>query len=86
MTKSLIKTKANIIPDYKNEILSVQLFFLLKPRDNIAAKEICQNLNDSETKFPGTNLKLVYKFAINLNCYKLVSYEFIGKCLSVYRV
>ncbi len=63
LTKSLIKTKANIIPDYKNETLTVELYSLSNPRDNKAAREICQILNNSETKFPGTNLKLIYKFA-----------------------
>jgi hypothetical protein len=62
LTKSLIKTKANIIPDYKNETLTVELYSLSNPRDNKAAIEICQILNDSQTKFPGTNLKLIYKF------------------------
>lgn len=65
LTKSLIKTKANIIPNYKNETLTVELYSLSNPRDNKAAIEICQTLNDSETKFPGTNLKLFYKFATN---------------------
>ncbi|MEA2096574.1 MAG: hypothetical protein U9P73_07790 [Candidatus Cloacimonadota bacterium] len=65
LTKSLIKTKANIIPDYKNETLTVELYSLSNPRDNKATIEVCQTLNDSETKFPGTNLKLIYKFATN---------------------
>ena len=65
LTKSLIKTKTNIIPDYLNETLIVELYSLSNPRDNKAAIEICQTLNDSETKFPGTNLKLIYKFATN---------------------
>ncbi len=63
LTKRLIKTKANIIPDYKNETLTIELYSLSNPRDNKAAKEVCQILNDSETKFPKTNLKLIYKFA-----------------------
>lgn len=63
LAKSLIKTKANIIPDYKAETLTVELFSLSNPRDNNAAIKICQILNDTETKFPGTNLKLIYKFA-----------------------
>jgi len=62
LTKSLINTKANIIPDYKNEILTVELYSLSNPRDNMAAIEICQTLNETETIFPGTNLKLFYKF------------------------
>lgn len=66
LTKSLIKTKANIIPDYKDETLTVELYSLSNPRDNKAAIEICQTLNDSETKFSGTNLKLIYKFATDL--------------------
>lgn len=63
LTKSLIKTKVNIIPDYINETLTIELFSLSNPRDNKAAKEICQTLNDTETKFPSTNLKLIYKIA-----------------------
>ena len=63
LTKSLIKTKANIIPDYINKILTVELYSLSNPRDNKAAEKICQVLNDTETKFPGTELKIIYKFA-----------------------
>ena len=63
LTKSLIASKANIIPDYQNETLTVELYSLSNPRDNKAAIEICQTLNDSTTKFPGTNLQLIYKFA-----------------------
>lgn len=63
LAKSLIKTKANIVPNYNNETLTVELFSLSNPRDNKAAIKICRILNDTETKFPGTNLKLIYKFA-----------------------
>ena len=63
LAKSLINTKANIIPDYNNETLTVELFSLSNPRDNKAAIKICQTLNDTKTKFPATNLKLIYKFA-----------------------
>ena len=63
LAKSLIKTKANIIPDYKNETLTVELFSLSNPRDNNAARQICQLLNETKTKFPGKNLQLFYKFA-----------------------
>ncbi len=63
LTKSLIKTKANIIPDYINKTLTIELYSLSNPRDNEAAKKICRILNDTETKFPATDLKLIYKFA-----------------------
>jgi len=63
LTKSLIASKANIIPDYENETLTVELYSLSNPRDNMAALEICNTLNESDTKFPGTDLQLIYKFA-----------------------
>lgn len=62
LIKSLINTKANIIPNYKDETLTVELFSLSNLKDNNAAIEICKILNDTQTKFIGTNLKLKYKF------------------------
>jgi len=63
LTKSLIKAKANIIPDYINGTLTVELFSLSTPRDNIAAKNICEILNETKTIFPTTNLMMKYKIA-----------------------
>jgi len=63
LVKNLIKTKANIIPDYQKNTLPVELYSLSNPRDNKAAMDICKNLNDTKTKFPGTDLEIIYKFA-----------------------
>ncbi len=63
LVKNLIKTKANITPDYANNTLTVSLFSLSNPRENKAVSQVCDTLNDSETKFPNTNLKLIYKLA-----------------------
>jgi len=63
LTKSLINAKVNIIPDQQNKMLTVELFSLATPRDNLAAEKICQLLNDTETIFPGTDLRLFYKIA-----------------------
>jgi len=62
LTKSLINTKANIIPDEVNKTLTVQLYSLSNNRDNIAVGKMCHILNDSKTFFPGTKLQLIYKF------------------------
>ncbi len=61
LTQSLINTKANIIPDYTNKTLTVELYSLSNPRDNKAIEIILDVLNSSETLFPDTNLKLIYK-------------------------
>ena len=63
LTKSLIKTKANIKPDYVNKTLTVEIFSLSTPRDNLAVRNICEILNETQTIFPTTNLMLKYKIA-----------------------
>ncbi len=61
--KNSMQLKGDIIPDYENNILTVIIYTMSTPRQNEALKEIIQLLNDSETKFPRTNLTLLYKFA-----------------------
>ncbi len=63
LTKSLINTNVNIIPDEKNKCLIVELYSLATPRDNFAVQNICQLLNETKTIFPGTDLTLFYKSA-----------------------
>lgn len=63
LAKNLIKTKADIVPDYKNNSLTIALYSLATPRDNKAVKQVCQLLNDAQTTYPGTNLRIIYKFA-----------------------
>lgn len=63
LAKSLINTKANIIVNETEKRLTIELYSLSNRRDNLAVKEICKILNDSETCFPGTNLRLFYKLA-----------------------
>jgi hypothetical protein len=63
LIKSLIKRKGDIIPDYQNNTLTVRLYTMSTPRENRAIEQMCEILNDSETLFPGTNMKMIYKFA-----------------------
>jgi hypothetical protein len=63
LVKSIIFTKADLMPDNKNNLLTITLYALATKRDNNAIENICQILNDTETMYPGTDLKLVYKTA-----------------------
>jgi len=63
LVKSIIFCKADLEPDYINNTLSVTLYSLATPRDNHAVKNTCELLNDTETEFPRTNLRLIYKSA-----------------------
>ncbi len=52
---------ADIKPDHLNNTLTINLHTLSAPRYNEAAKQIAMILNQTETIFPGTKLKLIFK-------------------------
>ena len=57
----LFTSDADMMPDYQNNIITITLHSLSTPRANQAVKELCAFLNQTETCFPLTNLKLIYK-------------------------
>ncbi|MBU1901539.1 hypothetical protein KKG82_04195 [Patescibacteria group bacterium] len=59
--KEIFTSDADMIPDYENKKLTIRLHSLSTPRANRAAIELCSFLNQTETSFPFTNLKLVYE-------------------------
>jgi hypothetical protein len=61
LVKEIIQSDADLIPDYANNTLTVRLHTLSTPRANRAVRELCKILNDTETVYPNTNLKLVYE-------------------------
>ena len=63
LAKSIIKTNINLIPNYQNNTLTVELYSLSTPRENIAANEMCNILNKQNANYPDTNLRLYYKMA-----------------------
>lgn len=63
LVKSIINSHADIVPDYQNNMLMVRIYSQANPRMNNAIKSICNLLNDTETKYPGTNLTLKYEIA-----------------------
>ena len=65
LVKSIIKTKGDILPDYQQKTLTVKLYTQSTPRNNRAVEKLCELLNDSQTIYPGTELRLIYKLATN---------------------
>lgn len=61
VVKQIIKSNADLVPDYQNMTLTVNLYSLTAKRYNDAVKQIIPLLNQTETIFPGTNLRLVFK-------------------------
>ena len=61
LIKEIIKSDADLKPDYQNKTLTVTLHSLSTPRANKAAAELAQIINETETIYPGTELKLFFK-------------------------
>jgi hypothetical protein len=61
LVKQIIQTKASISPDYNNNTLTVTLHTLSTQRYNHIAEQLTTLLNETETCFPQTNLKLIFK-------------------------
>jgi hypothetical protein len=59
--KEIFTSDADILPDYQNRTLTIKLHSLSTPRANQAVKDLCDFLNQTETCFPITNLRMVYK-------------------------
>jgi len=58
--KSLFELPADILPDEKAGILSVNFHAMANPRSNRALNELCAIMNAEEFLFPQTQLKMVF--------------------------
>jgi hypothetical protein len=66
--KQIIQSNADLTPDYINKTLTVTLHSLSANRFNEAAAERTKLLNQTETIFPGTDLKMIFQITANLDC------------------
>lgn len=61
IVRELMRQEADIIPDDKNKTLIVQVHRMANPQSNRAVQYLLDNLNETQTVFPQTNLKLHYR-------------------------
>jgi len=59
--QSIMQSDADLLPDYNANTLTVTLHSLSTPRANFAAGKLCMLLNQTETIYPQTNLKMIFK-------------------------
>ena len=57
----IYSSDADIIPDYPNKPLTVKLHNLNYKKDDKVVRYLCEKLNETETGFPGTDLKTIYQ-------------------------
>jgi hypothetical protein len=68
VVKQIIASNADLTPDYQNNTLTITLLSLSAQRFNNAAFELTKILNETETLFPGTNLKMIFEISAKSNC------------------
>ena len=61
LLRSIYTTEADIVPDYEQSKLIVCLHQPANRCSAVTIKNLCVELNATATKFPGTDLRLVYE-------------------------
>jgi hypothetical protein len=61
LLRQIFETEADLIPDLPQQTLTVRLHHLTQRAHDDAIRHLCEELNATETLFPGTELKLIYK-------------------------
>ena len=57
----MLSTEADLLPNEQEGTLTVSLHHLANAASDQVVQELSQHLNASETVFPGTNLRIIYK-------------------------
>lgn len=63
LIKNLCKSEADILPDPKTGVLTIQVHNMANKRSNLAVEYLIKNLNETSYHYPGTNMKLNYRMA-----------------------
>lgn len=61
LLRQIYDTEADLVPDEQAKTLTVSLHHLTQAAHDEVVRHLCDELNATETVFPGTDLRLVYK-------------------------
>jgi hypothetical protein len=61
LLRQIYSTEADLLPDQVAKTLTIRLHHLTQPAHDLALRHLCEELNATETVFPGTELRLIYK-------------------------
>ncbi len=61
LLRALYKSDADLLPDANEGTLTVRLHHMANQCSDTVIEKLCEELNATETRFPGTNLRLVLK-------------------------
>lgn len=61
LLRSIYATEADLLPDYQNKTLTVRLHHLANNRSDQSVALLCTELNQTETVFPRTQLRMIFE-------------------------
>ena len=61
LLRALYKTEADLLPDLEAQTLTIRLHHLANVMSDNVIEKLCTQLNATETRFPRTNLRMVFK-------------------------
>ena len=61
LVRRIFETEVDLTPDLAAKTLTVRLHCFSHNAQDIAVRHLCEQLNDTETVFPGTDLRVVYE-------------------------
>ena len=61
LLRAIYNTEADMIPDLEANTLTIRLHPLANESSDQAVRHLCEELNATETVFPGTELRLIYE-------------------------
>jgi hypothetical protein len=61
LLRQIFDTEVDLIPDLQEKTLTVKLHHLTQRAHDEVIRHLCEELNATESLFPGTELKLIYK-------------------------
>ena len=67
LLQALYTTEADLLPDYEQQTLTVRLHHTARSSTDAAIRALCDEFNTTETQFPNTNLRLIFKLGATQN-------------------
>ena len=61
LARQIFQTEANLIPNPQDKTLTVEVHAMSTPKEDAVLEHLCSELTETKTKYPGTELTLIYK-------------------------
>jgi hypothetical protein len=66
LLRAIYSREADLVPDHEQGTLTIRLHYLANRSYDVAIQKLCNELNSTKTKFPRTNLTMIFKLGSKL--------------------